>query len=477
MRFRYQRVLLLVAGALCLNVAANESNASLTMPDLIGLVEARAPEVLAARAAREAALQRLAQAQGALGPSVTVNGDWSETRYDDRIAGGVRTFNAKQVAINATQPLVRPALLAALDIAEAEAQSASTAVEAVLAETRARLTDNVVATAAACMRLSAALSKKDVFGKRSSQLKRQQSLGLIGELDVLPAVEAVRGAELELDLAGRSVRLQEELLSSLVGERLRLECSNSASSPGSWVDASTLVSAAHFSCQEPGHLLSSAPRIRIAEFQLEAARKGIESAQAAQFPTIDLTLGANRVSESGSNSFSFPRSSSGGVVGVSVRVPLFASGALSAKISEAVAQQERARGELQQQRAKIESELHISCNQLVGSQLRHQSLRSKEQISTQQIQGRLRQRALGTADLSAQLDAEERRLATWEELISNWTIYWQAVSRMDAALGQRHAMSLKPPNLTAMGSEFAARAEVPPPRALVPQSLRLDFGD
>ncbi len=472
MRFRCQRVLLLVAGVLCQDVGASESTTSLTMPDLIGLVEARAPEVSAARATKEAALQRLAQARGALGPSVTVNGDWSETRYEDRIAGSVRTFNAKQVAINATQPLVRPALLAALDIAEAEAQSATTAVEAVLAEVRSRLTDNVVAAAAACMRLGTAMLKKDVFGKRSSQFKRQQGLGLIGELDVLPAVEAARGAELELDLAGRSVRLQEELLSNLVGERLMLECSNSAVSPGNWVDTPALVSAAHFNCQEPGRLLSSAPRVLIAEFQLEAARKGIESAQAAQFPTVDLTLGANRVSESGSNNFSFPRSSSGGVVGVSVRVPLFASGALSAKISEAVAQQDRARGELLQQRAKIESELHIACSQLVGSQLRHQSLRSKEQVSTQQIQGRLRQRALGTADLSAQLDAEERRLATWEELISNWTVYWQAVSRMDAALGQRHVMSLEPPTLSSQRGEFAVPDETRTSRAVQTPSLR-----
>ena len=92
------------------------------------------------------------------------------------------------------------------------------------------------------------------------------------------------------------------------------------------------------------------PGVAQAQIGLEFARREIERNKAGHYPTVDANISANRTfNHGGGISVTFP-ATTGVVYGISLNVPLYAGGAVSSRVTEAVALEDKARNDLESAR-------------------------------------------------------------------------------------------------------------------------------
>ena len=83
--------------------------------------------------------------------------------------------------------------------------------------------------------------------------------------------------------------------------------------------------------------------VRIAEATLEIAKLEIDRNRAGHYPTLDLVASYNDTRSSASSQSSFGSNGQTGQISLQLAIPLYAGGALSSKVREAAANQEKSR--------------------------------------------------------------------------------------------------------------------------------------
>ena len=98
---------------------------------------------------------------------------------------------------------------------------------------------------------------------------------------------------------------------------------------------------------------SAHPSIRKAQLGLDIAKIEIERAQGARYPTVDLnaTLGVQRQTGEG---LSYTGTTKSGTLGVSVNLPVYSGGAITNRIKETMALEEKSRNDLDFARRSVE---------------------------------------------------------------------------------------------------------------------------
>lgn len=325
--------------------------AAQTLPELWQAALARDPGVAVAAAQARAAEERVVQAGAAFGPTLALTGNYGDTRLREAPADETRPFWARQASLQLNQPLLRPALLPGLKGARAQAEQAL----ALLAQARQDLAQRV---AEACFDLLRA--RDTVLQLRAQRAFTAEQLGAaqrryrIGSAPVTDLREAEARADLvaaQLAAAEHELQLRQQLLEELAGMQPQVllrrglaEDQLPALPPGTlaqWVDEAQ----------------ASSPRVQQAQRALEVAEAEVSRARAAHAPTLDLTASQTLSKDTGTLTTAQARRYEATQVGVNLNLPLFASGAIQSRVREALAQQDRAAGELEGARRAVAVEV------------------------------------------------------------------------------------------------------------------------
>jgi outer membrane protein len=302
---------------------------------------AKDPAVIGAEAQLRAAEQRRVQALAAFGPSAAVTGNYNDTRYREAPAYEKRDFSDKQLNFRVTQPLLRSELFPAFDSAEAQVQQAQAKVDQARAETAQRLVE-------ACFE---ALKARDAL-----ELVRAQRVSTVEQLalaqksfktGMAPIVD-VREAEAKADAVAAQVSAAEFDLDLKLQIVTELTGQSAAALLRRGLDGKQLPSlqAADGASQWLTAAQGNSAQLRQAQQALASAEAEVRKAWQGHAPTLDLTYTYGHSSDTGTYLTSMPRRGNSSAVGVSLNIPLFASGATQAKVNEARAMRDKAQSDV-----------------------------------------------------------------------------------------------------------------------------------
>ncbi|MDR1662754.1 MAG: TolC family protein [Azoarcus sp.] len=328
---------------------------SLTLTELLERARAGEPTYLAARAAVDGARARKDQAFGAMLPQLTASAGTHSNRRDYETRNDFTprendAYNNHSAQLSLTQPLWRPANDAGLEQAKKMVTQAEWQLSAAEQELAARLTE-------AWFELLAARDAK-VFADRQREALQQewritaraQELGVGSEPRSAAALARLEQAKADTAVAEMEIEQKRAALEQWVGPLPRL---SERSLPYLRAQANPANSASP--AKPPADLDAwlreveeGNPSLLAAREALEAARAEVKKQRAGHSPTLDIVASYGRNSQAVGG---FPGQAgydiTQGSIGLQLNVPLYSGGTQSAKVAEALAQEERARQEVE----------------------------------------------------------------------------------------------------------------------------------
>ena len=324
---------LFIALALVLAPAAHATNLSEVFSDAL----AYDAQYAAARAAREAGQEAAAQARAGLLPNVNASGNVRYNSIESSLPGGDADYDSNGAAITAAQPLYRKQnqvqyAQAKQQVKIADLQFTAATQDLILRVAQAyfdvlQSQDNIAFINAQ----KAAISEQLAFAKRNFE---------VGTATITDTHEAQARYDLAVaqEIAEQnnlSIRLR--ALEKLTGR------------PAGSLD--TLSALAELST-EPGSIDEWAARAADGNVQAEIQRlakviadKEVERNRAGRYPTVDAVAGYTV--NNNQNFGNLQMDSRVASVGVELNLPVYQGGLVSSRVREAVANQERARQELE----------------------------------------------------------------------------------------------------------------------------------
>jgi outer membrane protein len=300
-----------------------------------------------AKAQYVAAQERLPQGRALLLPNVNfgagANYNDLDTEFkNSTFASGRRDFYDYNYGVSLTQPLYRSQNALAYEQAKIQVRQAQTQLNAAGQELMTRVAQAYFDVLLSRANLSTIESQKIAVAEQLEQAKRNFVVGTAtitdsreaqARYDLVVAQELV--AQNDVEVKNRAL---EQLVGKPVGELAGLATPVTLNAPqpaqmNAWVDQA----------------YQSSLQIAAAQHSVELAAREIERASAGHRPTLDAVgaLTQNYASSSAQGIGSEVRAL---VLGVQLNVPLYQGGAISSRVREALANQERARQELENAR-------------------------------------------------------------------------------------------------------------------------------
>ncbi len=322
---------------LVISVALGVASTTAGATDLLQSYElARGNDMLYATALsrRAAAQEKLPQAQALLRPSVefsaNVARNHSDTQYrgTSPFPGGSSQFNSNSYGISLRQPLYRKQEWLQLDQAElqrvqADAQLADDEQRLIL-----RVTQAYFDVLAAQDDLTFVQAQKTAIAEQLAQAKGQFEVGTLTVTDANEAQARFDLANAQEIAAHSGLRIKKRALRKILG-----------------TESTPLVPLAdgwQMTPPQPDDIerwearaSESNPAVLIQTAALEIASQEIKRQRAGHHPTIDLVANYQEDAASGSASVGTGSDSTTAMIGVQLRLPLYAGGGTSSRVREA----------------------------------------------------------------------------------------------------------------------------------------------
>ncbi len=306
----------------------------------------------AARASWAASQERLPQGRAGLLPSVSIS---ASTQYNDRdlqfrnpaIPDNKGKFNTNTASVSLSQPIYRPENFTVFEqaktqVAQADAVLAQAAQDLILRVAQAYfdvlLTQDTVAFAQAQLQ---------AIGQQLEQAKRNFEVGTATIVDTKEAqsrYDLTRAFEIQ---AKNDVELRKRFLELLIGQP----------APG----LSPLGKRFKPAPPDPnnhekwvGRAAEGNLQVKIAERGLTFATQEVERNRAGHLPTLDAFASYTDSGSGQASQTSIGSDTRNAVVGVQLAIPIYQGGSVSSKVREAIANQEKARQDLENARRTAE---------------------------------------------------------------------------------------------------------------------------
>ena len=310
----------------------------------------RDAQYASAKAAYSAAQEKLPQGRAGLLPSVSLsaNSTYNDRDFQSRGAPGTPSaqFNSNAVSVTATQPLYRKQNFVVyeqskLQVAQAETQFRSAGQDLILRVAQAYfdvlLAENNVQLAAA---------QKAAIAEQLAQAKRNFEVGTAtitdtheaqARFDLLAAQEIAAINDLEIrrraleQITGRPTATLKP-----VGEKLGLKLPE-PNAMDSWVEAAS----------------ANSPQVAVQQTALDIAAQEVERNRGGHYPTIDLVATYSDTGQGagtfGGSGFDVTTKS----LGLQLALPLYQGGGQQSRVREALANQDKAREDLENTRRSV----------------------------------------------------------------------------------------------------------------------------
>ncbi|HUW51143.1 MAG TPA: TolC family outer membrane protein [Sulfuricella sp.] len=288
-----------------------------------------------ARAANEAGQEKLPQGRALLLPSINLSA--STTKNDVDSPSSVRKYNSNGYNLSLNQPIYHKENFAQY----AQSKSQVTQAEAQFAIARQ---DLIIRVAQAYFdvllaqdNVSLAGAQKAAIGEQLEQAKRSFEVGTVtitdtheaqARYDLITSQEIA--AQNDLEIKRRALQLiigkTPEHLDTL-NDKLPLVLPE-PNDMAKWVEQAEQQS----------------PQIAVQRAAFEIARQEVEKNRAGHYPTLDLVAGYNQYANS---SYLVSGTTTSQTIGLQLNLPIFQGGSVNSKVREALANQEKARQDLE----------------------------------------------------------------------------------------------------------------------------------
>ena len=388
----------------------------------------------AARATWAAAQERIPQARAGLLPlaSITASTQYNDRSIrfrDDTTPRSDTDFGSGGVSLSVTQPLYRRQnsivyRQALTQVEQADTQLALAAQDLILRAAQAYFDvllaqDNV----------ALADAQKTAIGQQLEQAKRNFEVGTspITDTDEAQARYDLTGAQLiaainELELRRRA--LEQVIARSApplapLGARLALRPPVPATMDA-WVQLA-----------QRGNL-----QVRIAQSAFTFSSQEIDRNRAAHAPTLDafVTLGANSAGAGTTSGLGNETRSS--VAGLQLAVPIYQGGAVNSRVREAIANQSRARDELEGSRRSAEFNARQAYLGITSGIAQVQALQAALVSTQSQLASTRLGQEVGVRTQVDVLNAQQLLFSAQRDLAQSKYNYVLSLLRLEAAIGE-----------------------------------------
>ncbi|RMG31370.1 MAG: type I secretion protein TolC [Gammaproteobacteria bacterium] len=387
-----------------------------------------APGLQAAAAARAAASESRPLARAGLLPNLALSANVTRTQYDPRTSGPTTYSTNKSYAISLSQPLYRRDRWIALEQADSQVRQAEAEYAAAEQQLMLDVASRYFDVLAAQDNLRFARAEKKAIARQLEQAKQRFKVGLSAITDVHEAqarydlaVSAVIAAENRLDSAREALR-------ELVGPKVAQDA------------LAPLVAGVPLRKPDPPDMQAWVKRAVEGNLQLRALRAAVESARreverqrAGHYPTLDAQ--ASFTYQDANFGGVFPLKRNDSAIGLQLRLPLYAGGAIVSATRQAADRYEEAREKLEQQRLATERAVRDAYRGVISgiAQVRamEQALRSTE-TALEAAQAGFE---VGTRTIVDVLDAQREKYRARRDLARARYDYLLSTLRLKQAVG------------------------------------------
>jgi outer membrane protein len=341
-----------------------------------------------------------------------------------------RTFNSRQATLQFTQPLYKPALRPQLQQAKAQSEQARLQGEQARVEFMLRFVEAAFDMLKARDALRYLRVEQEATAVQMAQARRSFTVGTVSVTDVRDAQARADAVAAQVDAAEYDLALRHQVFLDLVG-RAAPELLSRALEPQALpdLDAASLrdwVAEAHI----------ASPQLRQAQWALEAARQETIKATMAHAPTLDANYSYTRTWDTGSITSTQERLARQFQAGVTLNVPLFASGATRSKQRESQVLQEKAQADLESARRTLAVNIRQSFSATRSAVSQARGLSTAVQSQAVAVQANQRAYQVGMKVNSEVLAAQAKLSEAQRDLSRAHYDAWLAYFKLKGAAGQ-----------------------------------------
>lgn len=422
-----------------------------------------------ARATWAAAQERVPQGRAAMLPLASLTASAFEndrnTRFRDgaapRISGD---FRSTALSLSVTQPLYRPQYVhayqqALTQVEQADAQLALAGQDLIL-----RVSQAYFDVLLAQDNVAFAVAQKTAIGQQLEQAKRNFEVGTATITDTHEAqarydltVAQEIAARNELELRRRAL---EQIIARAAPPLAPLGASFTLRAPQPGV-MDTWVGFAH----------QNNLQVRVAQSALAFATEEIKRNRAAHYPTLDLTAtvstsgaGASTISNTGTDTRST-------VAGVQLAVPIYQGGLVSSRVRESIANEDRARQDLETARRTAEFTARQAFLGITNGMAQVRALEAALVSTQSQLASTRLGQEVGVRTQVDILNAQQQLFSARRDLAQSKYTYVLSLLRLEAAIGE-----LTEDDVSAVNQWLDKNAAADVPAMEVPSSAPLKQG-
>ena len=397
-----------------------------TLAEALALAYHNAPVLRAERAALDATNEGYVQARAGYLPSVSASASIGRSRSDD--GSSVDELDPKTASLTATQPLFRGGQTrAGVDVAKAQIDAG----RANLRSVEQTVFLNVVSAYMDVIRDQKALairrSNIEALRKQLDAADIRFKVGEITKTDVAQAQARLSAARAAASGAEAALASSRARYKELVGQ-----APGTLEVPANRADIPSDMDAA---LQQAW---ANTPQVEAADAGVAIARKSVVIARAQGLPRLSLQASASRAEDSiaaGSE-----RDST--AITAVASMPLYAGGSISSGVRAALANENRARIQLDQTRRSVESQLVASWTGLEAARMSLEASQAQEQAAAFAYDGVQQEAEVGLRTTLDVLDAQQEYLSAQLAVVSAERDVLVSQHTVLAATGQLSATTL-----------------------------------
>jgi outer membrane protein len=307
------------------------------------------PTLASAQATWLATQENVPQARAGLLPSVTLVGNanrqnFYEKLHTDPSLSFTERFPSYNYTVSASQPLYRKQNLVALDQAKQTVGQGDYVLSSAQQDLIVRVAQAYLDILLAQFNIELTESQKAAVSENLAQAKRNFEVGTATITDT-------NDAQAKYDqIVAQEISTQNDLDNKLAALRAIIGRAPKALKPFSGGFAPQLPTP---NALDPWieAAVRDNPQVRIAQANYDIAVLEVDRQRAGHYPTIDLVASFNQGYQGGSSSISLTSEAAFdsrlGLIGVQLNVPLYLGGSIDSRVRQAVANQEKARQDLE----------------------------------------------------------------------------------------------------------------------------------
>ena len=302
----------------------------------------------AAKSAQIAGQEKLAQGRALFMPSINLSANTAHNEVDTQYRGasafasGERKYNTHGYSVSVNQPLYRAQNYATYAQAKSSVEQVNALYITAQQDLAVRVAQAYFDVLLAQYNVTLAQAQQESIGEQLAQAKRNFEVGTSTITDTHDAqarfdltVAQEIAAQNELEIKRRSlqqiINRQPDELVTVRGEVPLV--SPEPNSMDAWVEKA----------------LAQNPETQIAKSAYDIASEEVRKARGGHLPTLDLVATYGDNIQGGTTGYD----QNSKTIGLQMNLPIFAGGATSSKVREAIANQEKARHELDQVQRKV----------------------------------------------------------------------------------------------------------------------------